>query len=178
MNQFHYPKTSLWIISPPLFSIANFYNYLSYVFIIVSYIHLVNIKVVNIHLKGRVFMEPNDIDIGKRLQQARKNANLTQQKLADMIKLSVSYVKSTERGNKASLKYLFAVVENCHVSFDWLLTGVQDPAKSPQTIIKDAEIEQLLDVPRKLLNDPNPELQIWAKIQLQKAFADYYPTEK
>lgn len=117
-------------------------------------------------------MEPNYLDIGKRLQEARKNANISQQELADMMEVSVSYIKNTERGSKPSIKYLFVVVEKCHVSFDWILNGVQIPMNQPQ---KDDEVEKTLDTLRKLLNDSDPDIRAWAKVQIRKAFADYFP---
>uniref|UniRef100_UPI003AB899F1 helix-turn-helix domain-containing protein n=1 Tax=Phascolarctobacterium faecium TaxID=33025 RepID=UPI003AB899F1 len=63
-------------------------------------------------------MELNYKEIGKRLKEARTNAKLTQQALADIMEVSVSYIKSTERGAKPSLKYLQTVVDSCHVSYD------------------------------------------------------------
>lgn len=63
------------------------------------------------------------ISIGKRLKEARIKQHLTQQQLAELLGTSVSYVKVTERGQRPSLEYLQTVVENCHVSYNWLLTG-------------------------------------------------------
>ena len=63
------------------------------------------------------------ISIGKRLKEARINANLTQKELAEIMGVSDSYIKNTERGGKPSLSYLQTIVEYCHVSYDWLLTG-------------------------------------------------------
>jgi transcriptional regulator with XRE-family HTH domain len=119
-------------------------------------------------------MEPNYLDIGKRLQEARKNANISQQELADMMEVSVSYIKNTERGSKPSIKYLFVVVESCHVSFDWILNGVQIPMDQPK---EEDEVEKTLDTLRKLLNDSDPDIRAWAKVQIRKGFADYFSVE-
>ncbi len=115
-------------------------------------------------------MELDYLSIGKRLQEARKSNNLTQQELADIMGLSVSYIKSTERGNKPSIQYLFTVVDTCKVSFDWLLIG-------DQVSNNDDETEKILDTLRMILNDSDPEIRAWAKVQLRKAFADYFPVK-
>ena len=82
--------------------------------------------------------------------------------------VSVSYIKSTEAGNKPSLKYLFAVVNNCNVSFDWLLIGGRLFASE-----KD-ETTLLLDKLRELLNHEDPDIRAWAKVQIKKSFAEYF----
>jgi transcriptional regulator with XRE-family HTH domain len=122
-------------------------------------------------------MEPNYLDISKRLKEARKASNLTQQELADLMGVSVSYVKSTERGKKPSIKYLFTVVENCHVSFDWLLIGDQNVMDVQQKSNSDSSAEEFIDVIRKIMSNPDPDIRTWAKVQFRKAFADYFPVK-
>ncbi|MDR2005907.1 MAG: helix-turn-helix domain-containing protein [Acidaminococcales bacterium] len=87
-------------------------------------------------------MTPDYLAIGKRLQEARKKSGLTQQALADLMGVSVSYIKSTERGNKPSIQYLFAVAYSCHVSFDWLLIGVY----KNQVYIQDDFLQELATI--------------------------------
>jgi len=123
-------------------------------------------------------MEPNYLEIGKRLQSARKNSHLSQQELADMIDVSVSYVKNIERGSKPSIKYLFAVAETCHVSFDKVLNDVYISPMSPPTDSSNEETEILLDGLRNILNTADPDIRIWAKVQLQKMLGEYLPAKK
>lgn len=123
-------------------------------------------------------MELNYLEIGKRLQSARKDSHLSQQELADMIDVSVSYVKNIERGSKPSLKYLFAVAETCHVSFDKILNDVHVSLLPPPTNFSNEETEFLLDGLRNILNTANPDIRIWAKVQLQKMFGEYLPEKK
>lgn len=75
-------------------------------------------------MSKRDIMKPDYKAIGSRLKEARNLKNMTQQKLADSMDISVSYVKNTERGGKPSIEYLLVVADKCHVSLDWLLTGV------------------------------------------------------
>lgn len=123
-------------------------------------------------------MEPNYQLIGKRLQDARKSKGLTQQALADIMGVSVSYIKSTERGSKPSIKYLFVVANNCHVSFDWLLTGVQNSLQASHDQQKieavfDPDLKRMIDVLKSIMSSDNPHMRSWAIIQFEKAFADH-----
>ncbi|MHC1718100.1 MAG: helix-turn-helix domain-containing protein [Acidaminococcaceae bacterium] len=118
-------------------------------------------------------MNPDYLSIGKRLKEARMANNLTQQKLADIMGVSVSYIKSTESGKKPSINYLFTVAENCHVTFDWLLIGVEHAFSSVSPVYK-SETEEILDKLRALLNDSDPDMRSWAKVQIKKAFAEYF----
>ena len=123
-------------------------------------------------------MEPNYLEIGKRLQEARKSANMSQQDLANLMNVSSSYVKNTERGGKPSINYLFTVANNCSVSFDWLLTGTHTSLDLKQIPNSNEETENLLDNLRNILNTADPDIRIWAKVQLQKMFGEYLPEKK
>ena len=133
------------------------------------------------------------ISIGKRLKEARLNQHLKQQQLADLLGISVSYVKNVERGKKPSLSYLQSVVEHCHVSYDWLLTGQESPygnrSKSfayvfpnDGTLIASEEClnddkQKILNLINRLLTDDDPEIRIWAKVQIKRAFPEYFKDE-
>ena len=119
-------------------------------------------------------VEIDYIEIGKRLREARKNANITLQELADLMNVSLSYIKNTEYGSKPSLKYLFAVVEHCHVSFDWLLTGNGNICSFENLIGQGDETEEILVKLKELLNNEDPDIRAWAKVQIKKAFAEYF----
>ena len=114
-------------------------------------------------------MELNYKEIGKRLKEARTNAKLTQQALADIMGVSVSYIKSTERGAKPSLKYLQTVVDSCHVSYDWLLKGVNNYTLSNITTIEDIEVDYI----KKLFDSALKEKKYWAIEQFKYAFKDF-----
>lgn len=121
-------------------------------------------------------MKPNYLEIGKRLADARKSNNLTQQSLADSIGVSTSYVKNIERGKKPSLEYILAVSERCHVNADWLLLGNQ-PTPSIEReneIIFDSDTRDMIDAVKFVMSDPDPDVRAWAKIQLRRAFAEYF----
>lgn len=119
-------------------------------------------------------MELDYQNIGKRLKEARIASKLTQQALANFMGLSVSYIKTTEHGNKPSLKYLFTVVEHCHVSFDWILTGNENVCSSKKLIGQRDETEVILAKLQELLNNEDSDIRVWAKVQIKKSFAEYF----
>lgn len=127
-------------------------------------------------------MKPNYISIGARLKEARKFNKLTQQKLADMMGVSVSYVKNTERGGKPSIEYLLVVADKCHVSIDWLLTGVENNLDDQtQTLKKETvfypDLKMMIDILTNIMQGDDPDLRTWAKVQFKKAFAEYCTAE-
>ncbi|MEG2515936.1 MAG: helix-turn-helix domain-containing protein, partial [Acidaminococcaceae bacterium] len=121
-------------------------------------------------------------EIGKRLKKTRVHNNLTQQALADLMGVSVSYIKSTERGSKPSLRYLYTVVSACHVTYDWLLAGIDNniPPQSSSSIIttvEDLEVNYM----NILFNVALKEKKYWAIEQFKYAFKDFineYEEEK
>ena len=119
------------------------------------------------------------VSIGKRLKEARLQQNLKQQQLADLLGTSVSYVKNVERGSKPSLSYLQTVVENCHVSYDWLLTGSKTlfSDQNNQSVNIADDKQKILEVINKLLDDDDPDIRSWAKVQIKRAFPEYFKDE-
>lgn len=62
--------------------------------------------------------------IGKRVKRARKNKGLTQEKLAELIDISVPHMSNIETGKaKFSLLILTGLVEALDVTADMLLFG-------------------------------------------------------
>ena len=62
--------------------------------------------------------------IGLRIRQARKQKNLTQEKLAENVSISPSYMTSIETGNRsASILILSAIADHLGLTVDYLLTG-------------------------------------------------------
>ena len=121
-------------------------------------------------------MKPDYTATGLRLKEARNQKNITQQELADLVGVSVSYVKNTERGGKPSIEYLFSVSEICSVSIGWLLTGVQDVQVEPEAqtqkveAIFDPDLKRMVDVLKELMESDNQNLRGWAIIQFENAF--------
>jgi len=62
--------------------------------------------------------------LGERIRQARRQAKLTQEYLAEAIALSVSHVGHIERGSRIpSIDTLFKISSTLHVSLDHLVLG-------------------------------------------------------
>lgn len=84
--------------------------------------------------------------IGKRIAFARKQAGLTQEKLAESIGVSVSMISRLERGSHmASLQHLLEISEVLHVGLQDLLCDlfVYPDEKASDTQYLIAEINSL-----------------------------------
>ena len=63
-------------------------------------------------------------DIGKRIQQKRKQSGLTQEQLAEKMNVSVQMISNLERGNKAvRIENLINLCQILSVSTDYILLG-------------------------------------------------------
>ena len=76
-------------------------------------------------------MKLNYSIIGMRLKQARINKNITQEKLAEMLDLSVAYISRVERGStEISLKRLVEVCDLLEVSLSYVLEDISPTSSS------------------------------------------------
>ena len=65
--------------------------------------------------------------IGRNIRKCRDDLGITQEKLAEMVDLSVSYMGAIERGKKLpKLKVFISIANALKVSSDVLLSGVLD----------------------------------------------------
>lgn len=66
--------------------------------------------------------ELNYESIGLRIRAARKDANLTQEKLAEALELSIAHVSGMENGKTGmAVQTVVKLANVLHVSTDWLL---------------------------------------------------------
>lgn len=64
----------------------------------------------------------DSVDLGKRIREARKKKNYTQQKLAEEADIGEVYLSEIERGTKIpSLKVFMKIADALNVSADYLL---------------------------------------------------------
>lgn len=69
-------------------------------------------------------IDVNLIEIGKRIQNRRKQLALTQEQLAEKMNVSIQMVSNLERGNKAiRIDNLINLSQILDVSTDYILTG-------------------------------------------------------
>ena len=62
--------------------------------------------------------------IGKRIQERRKQQGYTQEKIAEMMNVSIQMVSNLERGNKAiRIDNLINLSQILNISTDYILTG-------------------------------------------------------
>ncbi len=63
-------------------------------------------------------------EIGIRISRARKNKKLTQEKLAELLDVSVKHISAVERGKSSlSLEKLISICNILDVSLDYLVNG-------------------------------------------------------
>lgn len=88
--------------------------------------------------------ELNYIEIGKRIKLKRKEMNLTQEKLSEIIDVSPSYISEIERGSSiCSLSTITNICTVLQTSLDYLVFGITE-SNSNQTFS-----ELLKSVPNK-----------------------------
>jgi len=67
----------------------------------------------------------NYVEIGKRIKIRRKEQNLTQEKLSEIIDVSPSYISEIERGSSiASLATITKIAETLNLNLDYLIFGI------------------------------------------------------
>ena len=69
-------------------------------------------------------MEINYVDIGKRIQEQRLQKGITQERLAEMVELSVPHMSGIENGKtKFSFQAIVRIANALELSMDKLLCG-------------------------------------------------------
>ena len=73
------------------------------------------------------------IALGQRIRQERLKLNLTQEKLAEDVGLSTTYIGQVERGERSlTLGKLVLIVNRFGVTVDYLLSDSVEPANDSQ----------------------------------------------
>lgn len=89
------------------------------------------------------------IEMGKRIQNRRKQLALTQEQLAEMMNVSIQMVSNLERGNKAiRIDNLVNLCKILEVSTDYILTGQETTEEMNALTIR---IAQLSDKDKKMI---------------------------
>ena len=68
--------------------------------------------------------------IGERIKEARGIKNVTQEKLAELVDVSVAYISKVERGGQINLKKLAQISLVLEASMEFLVTGIVAEDKS------------------------------------------------
>lgn len=104
-------------------------------------------------------MQNRDIDplqIGLRIQAARRQAGLSQHELANLAQVSTSYIGHIERGLKhGSVETIAVICRILHLSADYVLFGKE--IKQDRNAIICAYLEEQLDLLRKSIVDCSTE---------------------
>jgi transcriptional regulator with XRE-family HTH domain len=84
-----------------------------------------------------------NVQIGERIRTAREDANLTQEKMAEIVDVSVQYVSDLERGIVgASVPTMIRICRCLNVSCDYILMG-QEQDSEVFTLIGSERIRRL-----------------------------------
>lgn len=87
--------------------------------------------------------KPFNIILGDRIRSARENANITQERLAEYIDVSVQYISDLERGVVGtSLPTFTNICRVLNVTSDSLLFGI---AESPRKTLYENKLATLSD---------------------------------
>ena len=82
----------------------------------------------------------NAKESGLRIAELRKQANLTQEQLAEIANVSVSYLGKIERGvQRPSIDLLIELAVKFNVSLDYILLGRNIPTDHLRKKVKEAE---------------------------------------
>lgn len=92
------------------------------------------------------------IDMGKRIQQTRKAARLTQMRFAEKIDVSTQYVSDLERGIVGcSVPTLIKICDTLEVSADFILRGHE--TEPPKPLTESEELSSLSPQERELVEE-------------------------
>lgn len=88
----------------------------------------------------------NAIEFGKRMQEARRNAGLTQERLAERLGIGRNHIANLERGATAcSIDLLLELSESLKVTTDYLLKGIDLKLVKEKLLAAAAELQNLID---------------------------------
>lgn len=110
--------------------------------------------------------------LGKRVAEIR--GNLKQKEFAATIGVSRSYVGNIEQGiTMPSLEVLINICRQYNVSLDWLVFGTVLQQHKCESI-SDPDQKEMINVLTKLMENDNPDIRGWTKVQFKKTFGEHY----
>lgn len=87
---------------------------------------------------------------GKRVRQLRRQQNLTQLGLCEILNISETYLRKIESGERsASIDLYIEIAEFFHISLDYLILGTKQPPGTFKSKIRTV-IELLLEIDQSI----------------------------
>ena len=115
----HYETEDRIIPCKHLFMISNYFN------ISIDYLFGFNEEK---EYKGKINKIINEIEIGKRLKEFRKENKLTQSKLATILNTAQPVITNYENGKHLiATPFLYTICKKYHISADYLLGKIDNP---------------------------------------------------
>jgi len=114
--------------------------------------------------------------IGKRVNQARKRAGLTQKELAEKVGIRQSTLSELEQGKSRSTTHLASIARACGVSVQYL-EGLTDQPDSEGEGLPDASLSRSVDIVRYVPELSYVQAGEWTEIGavLDLADANHWP---
>ena len=85
-------------------------------------------------------------EIGERIKQARKEAGLTQEELADLVEVTARTIQAYEAGDIDAYRKLNKLAEVLRRDISWFLHGEDDAVTSDEDKLREILREELADV--------------------------------
>ena len=108
-------------------------------------------------------MELNNIEIGARIRNRRKECHLTSEKLAEIVEISPEFLRNIECGNKGMSNTTLAKISNAlFTTTDYLLFGTKQEETERSFLqllhcIPEQRIPYVLFLLQELLNSPQED---------------------
>ncbi len=81
----------------------------------------------------------NNAEVGKRIKEIRESNNLTQEQMAEILKVTTNAVRDYEKGNYGISKdVMLQIRQHFHVSIDYLLFGDSTDAEKLFFLLENA----------------------------------------
>ncbi len=94
----------------------------------------------------------NNAEVGKRIKEIRESNNLTQEQMAEILKVTTNAVRDYEKGNYGISKdVMLQIRQHFHVSIDYLLFGDSTDAEKLFFLLENASENESLGTSDVLL---------------------------
>lgn len=111
-----------------------------------------------------------------RLRSLIKENKLTQVELSKKLGISKYALNNYVNGTRLpETTILYSLSSFFGKSMEWLLTGEENFTNVQQKseTVFDPATRDMIDAVKLMMNDPDPDIRAWAKIQFRRTFADY-----
>ncbi|MDL2280945.1 helix-turn-helix domain-containing protein [Selenomonadales bacterium OttesenSCG-928-I06] len=117
----------------------------------------------------------------QRLRKVLKENKMSQVQTAQYLGISKHSFTKYMNGRIPETSILFALSKFFNKSMEWFLTGRSEQVMFRESsfgkIDKDITVEQMCEILKELMSNPDPNLRGWTMVQFIKAFGEYCPVD-